>query len=183
MRWDTRPYFKLEAFKTLFTTVVTFWAIAATVLLLKKNIVLIGMDENGVRVIGEEKDRLVAQEKINLVKRFLIYQYNYDAKDYGEKMTLSGNLMSNPLWRSKSSDFFQFKESLKLMPEYRHEGFIAELRQVDDSTFEADLVLTEHKKLSHTDRKMTVEIKVASRFRNLDNPYAWEVIHYVENHS
>lgn len=180
MKWEMRPYFSLRAFKMLFTTAMTLWAVAATLLLFRKDTILIGIDENGVRVISDERDHLVVQEKINLVKRFLIHQNNFDSKDYGEKITSSGNLMSSSLWRAKSDDFLRFKESLKQMPEYRQDGFIEELRQVDDYTFEADLVITENKKLNQIKSKKRVEVKVSSHRRNLDNPYSWEVTEYAE---
>jgi hypothetical protein len=53
-----KPYFKLQALQTLATAVILGWALTASILLVRNRpqTLLIGMDENGVRVIRDERD-------------------------------------------------------------------------------------------------------------------------------
>ncbi len=178
-----KPYFKLQAMKTLLTAVILAWAATASILLVRNQpqTLLIGMDENGVRVIRDERDRLVAGEKLNFIKRYLSYSYNFDSKDYDDRMTSAGNLMSTKLWEEKASEFKKIREEAKNTPEITQESTIEEIRFIDDYTFEADLGLKISKRLKTISVPLRVTIKIAPHLRTIDNPYSWEVTSYVEN--
>ena len=178
-----KPYFQLQALKSIFTMVVLSWAITASILLVrnKPQTILIGIDENGVRVIRDDRDRLVAQEKLNFLKRYLHYSYNYDAKDFEEKITLAGNLMSAKLWEEKSPEFRRIKEGFSADATLIQEATIEDIRLVDDYNFQSDIAVKVTKKLQITPVKLHVVLKIGPHARTTDNPFSWEVISYEES--
>lgn len=178
-----RPYFQLQALKGLLTLILFAWAVTTSVLLLrnKPQTLLIGIDENGVRVIRDERDRLIAQEKLNFIKKYLSYSYTFDSRDYAERVTSAGNLMSGKLWEEKSPEFRKLSEEAKQNPDTAQEAIIEEIRFIDDYTFEADLSLKVSKKLKIIIVPIRVVLRIITHRRTVDNPYAWEVNSYVEN--
>jgi len=175
-------YFGWEAIKRAVFGLLVLWASIATFLLIRARpqTLLIGIDENGVRVIHEDRDRLVAKEKINFVKRYLTYAYNYDSQDFNEKITQAGNLMADPLWEGKKTEFDRISKGLKEQP-ITQETRIEDIRIIDDYLFEADLLIGIQTRLKREQIKLRVELRVQPHTRTNVNPFAWEVSSYVES--
>lgn len=176
-----RPYTKYQLVKIGFTGVCFAWAVTSTVLLLRSKPILIGIDENGVRVIAEDKDKLVLNEKLNLIKRFVFHYYNFDANDYDGQLTVAGNLMNNSLWETKQQEFRRLSLNLKEHPTLLQQAKIEDIRLIDECTYEVDLTLSVQEKLHTTLVKLRTEVKIIPHVRSTDNPFSWEVNAYAES--
>lgn len=153
--------------------------ITVMVFKLKPVPILIGIDSYGTRIITRSDDALLRREKENLMKQFISEFYNFDQTNYSEKLSHAGDLMSLRLWNDKKSEFEKIAK--KLTDENLSQNAkIVELRQVDENTFQADLLLHIERKLTPTDLKLRIEIQIQPHARSTENPYPYEVDHYDE---
>lgn len=175
-------YLNQIVLRKLFVVVLFAWALTASVMLLRlrPQTFLVGIDDNGVRVINDERDRLVAKEKTNLVKRYLSLAYNYESDDYNERITQAGNLMTEALWNEKKAEYKRIAAGLKIQTRTQ-ETKVEDIRLVDDYMFQCDLLITVKNKLITEQVKLRAEIWVQAHKRNQLNPYAWEVVKYAES--
>ncbi len=134
------------------------YGVIATVLLfrLNPNPVLIGIDPYGTRIIREGGDRLIRQEKENFLKHFLTLQYSYDSESFDRRISDCGDLMAEDLWTQKKVEFERLAKQLKA-EELTQTVEIKELREVDSSHFEADLVMHIKRRLSESTVKLRVD--------------------------
>lgn len=158
------------------------WAIVATILLirLKPQVVLIGVDQFGVRLITGADDRLLKAEQENFLKKYLSQTYNYSSQDYDARISLAGDLMAEELWKEKRKEFDRIAQGLKRQ-ELTQTTNVDELRAIDPSTYEADLEITVKNKLQETKVRLRVEIKLRRKPRSPQNPYEYEVQGFEEH--
>lgn len=142
--------------------------------------ILIGMDQYGTRVIRESGDRLFKREKENFLKRFLTLVYSYDPDTFEKRISDSGDLMTKNLWETKKAEFMRIATQLKTEP-LAQMADVQELREVDDGTYQADLMLRVQKRLVESKIKLRIEIRVRPSLRRENNPYPFEVESYDES--
>ena len=166
--------------KALFIGICVYGLIATLLLFrLSPEPILVGMDPYGTRIIRGADDRLVVSEKENFLKHFLALLYNYDAETFRERISESGDLMSDALWKRKSPEFEGILKELK-SESLTSRADILEIREEDDATFQADLLIHVKRRLTETKMKLRVELKIKPRPRREENPYPYEVESYDE---
>lgn len=160
------------------------YGVIATMLLFRLNPrpVLIGIDQYGTRVIRESGDRLLRKEKENFLKRFLALLYSYDAETFTKRVSDSGDLMTKALWEAKTGEFSRIAAQLKTDP-LTQSAEIQEIREVDEATYQADLLVRVQWRLTESRVKLRVEIRVRPSLRRENNPYPFEVESYDESQS
>ena len=157
------------------------YAGVATYLLLKLDPkpILIGVDSYGTRIIQTADDRLIRTERQNFLKRFIQGFYAYDSLSFEKKVSESGDLMSADLWDKKKTEFQSLSARLK-DSEISQRVEISDLREIDPTTYQADLVLTVKNRLQETKAKLRVDLTVRGVRRSESNPYPYEVVNYDE---
>jgi len=157
------------------------YIVVATVLLLrmKPEPLLIGVDQYGTRVIRDSSDRLVKKERENFLKRFLTLLYNYDSTSFEERVSESGDLMSDALWTEKRDEFAKIASQLKA-EDLEQKATVSELRELEETSYQADVALTIRRKLTENKVKLRVDLRLRPNRRNENNPYPFEVERYDE---
>lgn len=158
------------------------WSITATILLLrnKPQVLLVGIDQNGTRLITNEDDRLLKTERINFVKRYLAFAYSYSSTDYDSRVSTAGDMMAPKLWEEKKQEFLKISEGLK-NEELSQKTKVIEIREIDPENFEADLDINVKSRLKEVTRKLRLQLKLKKSSRNRENPYPFEVESYDEH--
>ena len=135
---------------------------------------LIGLDGRNTRVITQDTDVLLQAEKINFVLAFIEGYYGYDEKSYSDKAKDIKRRMSPALWTNKKDELAAIEKRV------REEGLretyeILSLREIDKTTYAADLKIRGERRGSITEYPLKVEIKLKKRERDLEIPYGIEV--------
>ncbi|OFZ81238.1 MAG: hypothetical protein A2583_08990 [Bdellovibrionales bacterium RIFOXYD1_FULL_53_11] len=183
IKLPVRPFIKIEWLKTLLFIVCLAWAVMASVWAYRNRpeIILVGLDEAGTRIITSANDPILSKERVKFVREFLRGYYNYTAADYSVTISQTGALMSDLLWKSMEPEFLKTTERMKTSP-ITQDGDLLDLREVGEQEFEADLGLRIKSRLTERKVKYRAVIKIGPRKRSAENPYPMEVteIHETE---
>ena len=141
---------------------------------MKPRTLLIGIDGRNTRVITEDTDVLLQAEKINFVLAFIEGYYAYDNKSYPEKAKDIKRRMSPALWKKKKEELDGTERKIK--DEGLRETYeILSFREIDKTTYSADLKIRGERRGSVTEFPLRVEIKLKKRERDQEIPYGVEV--------
>ena len=83
--------------------------------------------------------------------------------------------MKNSLWSKKEDEFKSIFDNLK-KTSINQESTLNDLREIDESNYDAYLTIVVKTKLKETEVKLKVSITISTHERNIDNPFGWEVI-------
>lgn len=152
------------------------WGLLASIFALKNNskIIIIGIDENGSRIISESNDRILQNELKNFLQSFIRTYYSYDEKSFSTQMEIASNLMSLELWESSKPKLLELKEKLQKNPL----GQIPEIESIDlidQGKVEAVLIISIKAKLSEQKVKLKVRIGFIKSPRTETNPWGYEI--------
>lgn len=167
--------------RRLMLIVLMLYAATTTLLLIRfdPKPVVIGIDPYGTRIVGSEKDPILKIEKENFIKRVLVYLYNYDETNFDDRISMVGDFMAAPLWERKKAEYLSISTHLKEEP-LTAKGKVADLREVDETHFEADVEVHIQSKLRKSEMKFRVLLELKPAPRTTTKPYPWEVIAYDE---
>lgn len=166
--------------KLLFLTLILYSGVTTFLLFrLDPKPLIIGIDPYGTRVLGAEKDPILKAEKENFLKRFVTYLYNYDETNFDERISIVGDFMNSKIWERRKAEFTSVSNRLKQEP-LTQKGKITDLREIDETHFEADVEVHVQSRLRESTVKMRVEIELAAAPRTSSKPYPWEVTSYDE---
>jgi hypothetical protein len=173
---------KVQWLQRLLLLALLTWAIGTTAALMhmRPEIVLIGIDQYGTRLIKDEHDRLLRIEKENFMKKYLTFMFNYKSETFEPRISSAGDMMSEALWSQKKADFQRIASNMKGV-EIEQITTIDELRETTEDTFEADLSIKVKTKLHETVTKIRVELKLRETPRSATKPFPYEVTSHVEN--
>jgi len=160
----------------LLIAALSLWAMIASFFALKNNskTILIGIDDNGSRIITETSDRILQNELKNFTKYFIEHFYSYDEKTYPDQMSSASDLMSPDLWESQKPKLLEIKEKLQKLPLVQI-AEIENLDKVDSDKIEGLLNLTIKSKLSEHKVKLKITLKIAKAKRSEQNPWGFEI--------
>jgi len=152
------------------------WALTSTVFALKSEskILLIGIDENGSKIITDSNDRILQNELKNFLKSFLLTFYNYDDKSYSSQIESASNLMSLDLWEQEKSKLLEQKEKLIKFP-LAQTPDIESIDLIDQGKIEAILNLTIKTRLNEQKVKLKVHLSFKKTIRTELNPWGFEI--------
>lgn len=177
-----KKYSHITALKNLVIGFLTLYSLTTSVLLLKLDPkpMVIGIDPYGTRVVTGAEDPILKAEKIAFIKQFLSKLYTYDETNFDERISQVGDLMAQSLWESKLEDFKSVSERLKSEP-LSQKSVVIDLREVNDSRYEADLEVKINSRLKESGFKIRVGIELNQSPRTIVKPYPWEVKTYDES--
>ncbi len=157
------------------------YCVLTTVLLLRLDPkpLVIGIDPYGTRVVGQYGDSILKAEKENLLKRFLVYLYSYDETNFDDRISEVGEFMSVELWDRKRAEFISISNRMKT-ESLTQKAKITDIREIDETHFEADIELSITNRLKKAALKLRVSVELKPSPRTSSKPYPWEVITYDE---
>jgi hypothetical protein len=182
MKFEIRPYLQHWLARHALLVLALAWAGYSSFMAArnKPEVVLIGFDGNGARIIQSQNDPLLLQERTRFVKDVLFRLYNYDAESYAQRISSAGHLMSDAAWVEQEKTFKKTVEQMKTRS-LRAEAKLLDLRELDEQNFEADVSVRITERLVTHEVRMRITLSIGPRKRNVENPYAWEVTTFHEN--
>jgi hypothetical protein len=181
-----RPYVRLEMLKKILTAVTVAWAVTVSIALVRvrPTVILIGLDENGTRIIQSESDPLLARERVKFVREFLYRFYHYSTESFAKAASHAGDLMSDTVWKEREGELKRIAEQMKTSPRLEQEAKLLDLRELGEDEYEADLAVRVKTRLVDKESRYRATLRIGPRKRNADNPYPYEVtsLHETEIH-
>lgn len=145
----------------------------------KSEMLLIGIDQNGTRVITQEEDPIFKTEIINFIRTFVSLSYNFDQDTFTENAGKYSELLSLDLWNQKKSDVLNAAEQIKKEP-MQLSTFITKVGKDKDK--EGNDIYNVYTSQTLTRRAKTEKLKYILKMqvakvskRTKDNPYGFEV--------
>lgn len=152
------------------------WAGLASVYALKNEskTILIGIDENGSKIITDSNDRILQNELKNFLKSFLLTYYGYDEKSFSTQIELASNLMSLELWERAKPRLLEQKEKLTKFPLTQIPD-IESIDMIEQGKIEAILNLSIKARLNEQKVKLKVRLSFMKAQRTELNPWGFEI--------
>lgn len=152
------------------------WALLASIFALKnkEKTILIGIDENGSRIITDSNDRIMQSELKNFLKSFLLTYYGYDDKSFSVQIEAASNLMSLDLWERAKPRLLEQKEKLTKFP-LTQIPEIESIDMIEQGKIEAILNLSIKARLNEQKVKLKVRLGFGKSQRTEINPWGFEI--------
>jgi hypothetical protein len=174
-------YFHYLAKKHFSAYLISFaffvWGLSSTVYALKQKseMVLIGLDSNGTRIISSQEDPLFKTEVVNFVRRFFSVLYNFDAESFDENVGAATDLMSQDLWQAEKDKITRLREYVK-SESVSYSGAIQTITKTKDSKFQILLRTSELHRLKSKNEEIVITISLKPSVRTKSNPWGMEVV-------
>ena len=91
--------------------------------------------------------------------------------------------MTSQLWKEKEPELRTQLERLKGAHPITQTVRLQDIGAIDDSTFEARLLITVQQGLTVKEAQLKTTIRIQKRERTIENPWNYEVAHYAESQS
>lgn len=162
--------------KAALTASIFLWALTATLYAASKNstTVLIGIDENGTRVIDGAEDPLLKTEVVSFIRHFCLLLYNFDQRSFVENVGSASELMSADLWTQLERPL---KDKKQIVEEKNisHSGLVDQIIEIDDTTYEVVIRGFEQRNLKREERLFKLSLRLKKLTRTNLNPWGIEV--------
>ena len=135
--------------------------------------------DGGTFLIVENNPELRKKERINFVRKFLLYSYNYDETIFDDRMSTVGDMLRADIWEKKKPEWEAISKKTK-DEAIKESGRIIGLRQIDESHYEADIEVIVNRRIKRDELMIRANVEIAEHNRSENNPYPFEVISYVE---
>ncbi len=141
--------------------------------------ILIGIDENGTRIIYQDSDPLFKTEVVNFIKTYIEKLYNFEPRTFSKNVGFATGFMSESLWNSKRDQIQSLQEKVK-SNQISIKTELKKLTKEDDGSFQATLESTQILRASKSKRTFRLKLLIAETTRSKQNPFGMEVTHYEE---
>lgn len=174
------PYIKIILssliIKTSLVSGLFLWGLTATLYAISKEskTVLIGIDDNGTRVIENKEDPLFKTEVVAFIRHFSLLLYNFDQNTYVENVGSASDLMSVNLWEQLESKL-KAKREVVSAKSISHSGIIEQIIKLDDHVYEVQIQGYEQRNLKRVQRKLKLQVRLNKTERTNMNPWGMEV--------
>ena len=150
------------------------WGVLATTLAFtnRQKVILIGKTKGSYHLIDkEEKDPL---ELENFIRHFLALTLNFDEESYKRHISLSGDLMTEKLWKKKKPEF---KEMMSFIKEFKaiQSSELLEIRKIKSNSYEVKIRSYLFKKGVLKEKDKFILISLTDNQRNYANPWRYSV--------
>lgn len=168
--------------------VQSFIIIILVALLLFKNekeVVVIGVDKFGTRVLNNSKAdlELKEQETVQFIGEFISYYFNFDDVNFKTQISSGSGYMSNDLWKGTEFEMFnKLTEEMKLKP-FSLNTKLIKLEQIDDTnqSYKVSLLSELTQKGIKHQKNQEIKISIKSVKRDKNNPWGAEINELVRN--
>lgn len=145
----------------------------------KSETILIGIDDNGTRVITTEEDPVFKTEVVNFIRTFVALSYNFDQDTFTDNAAKYSDLLSLDLWNQKKTDVVRAAEEIKKEPMQLSTIITKLTKDKDKDGHEIYKVYTSQTltRRARSDKyKYLLEMQISKvAKRTKENPYGYEV--------
>ena len=162
---------------TIYSIGITIYAVTS-----KSELKIIAIDRFGTRLVTDENDKVLEQEKYEYIKYFIRIYTNYDSENFTQTIGHSTDLMSDEVWNKIESEYKNLKKHVgetKML----QVSEISKL-EVDDKNnnrFKAQVESTQTYRGIQRKIKGEIQITVKKKDRSEINPHGWEVVGLYES--
>jgi hypothetical protein len=152
------------------------WGVTATIYATSKEskTVLIGIDENGTRIIENKDDPLFKTEVVAFIRHFSLLLYNFDSQTYVENVGSASDLMSTELWEELEISL-KAKRNVVDERHISHSGVVEQIIKSDDFQYDVLLKGYEQRQLKRVERFIKLQLVLNRKDRTNINPWGIEV--------
>lgn len=153
------------------------WGLTATIYAFSKSekLILVGIDDAGVRLITANSDRLLQAELKSFIKAFFEYYYVYDEKTFLDQIGHATELMSDDLWRRNKDKLLEIQQKLQKTP-LSQSMEIETIDLLEQGKIEAVLGLKVRARLNEQKVRLRGVIEFKKHERNEKNPWGFEIV-------
>ena len=150
------------------------WGVVATTFAIKnrEKVILIGKTKNSYQLIDKkEKDPLEIE---NFIRHFLGLTLNFDEESYKRHISLSGDLMTEALWKRKKPEL---KEMMSFIKEYKviQSSELLEIRKIKSNHYEVKIRNYLFKKGVLKEKDKFILLSLTDNKRSYANPWRYSV--------
>lgn len=152
------------------------WGVTATIYAVSKEskTLLIGIDENGTRIIENKEDPLFKTEVVAFIRHFTLLLYNFDSQTYIENVGSASDLMGADLWKELEASL-KTKRDVVNERQISHSGVVEQIIKLDESSYEVVLRGFEQRQLKRVERLLKLQVSLNRIHRTNINPWGIEV--------
>jgi hypothetical protein len=156
---------------------LSIWAISATIygIRTKQTTLLIGIDENGSRLITDTNDRFLKSELKNFINEFISSFYTYNESTFSDQVGKASDLMSKELWELQKSKLLELKAKLAKSP-LSQRAEILSIDLVNNDRIEATIGLTIWSRMNEQKVILKVILNVQKAARTETNTWGYEIL-------
>lgn len=160
----------------LLVMALTLWGLVATSFAFskKEKILLIGIDDAGVRTITSQSDRLLKAQLQNFMFEFLKLYYAYDEKSFLSNVGKATDLFSEDLWNQKKTELSELNSKLQKNP-LTQKLQVEAIDLIENGKIETSLLLKIHSRLNTQEVKLQVFIEYKESERSSSNPWGYQI--------
>lgn len=144
-----------------------------------KKPIIIGIDNNGTRIVTEQNDPIYKTEAVQFIRKFFFHAYNFDSGNFFKRLGFATTLMSEELWKKKQGEIVDLKNKIE-RDQIELQSQILKINQDESGLYHALVQIKEKTRLNIKDHEVEVAIKLKPVPRTQDNPYGMEVDSYEE---
>lgn len=152
------------------------WALTASVAYIRseEKVILIGVSDEMTYLIQTSNKKLEAKEKLSFLTHFLGIYFSFDKSNYADRMSQSGDLMSEDLWALKNTEILKIKSNLETDP-YSQKIQVLSIDDLGDGKIEVRARMTVNRKITSESVNIKINLKVGTRTRNSNSPWPYEI--------
>jgi hypothetical protein len=140
----------------------------------KPQTLVILTDDYGSRIISPQDNKAIQREKDLLVNEFIDLHYSYNQLTIRDRVSKSGDYMSDQLWKNESEKALKFIEENK-GKEFSQSFDVVSMKAISDTQYDITLRVVSNERLNEVVANLKVFISLAEKPRSLNNPYPFEV--------
>ena len=155
---------------------LTAWAVIASTLALqnKRELVLIGLDPNGTRVITSREDPLFKTEVVNFLRSFVSELYTFTPDTFDSSVGRASDLMTTDLWEKEKEKVIKLQAIVKAEA-ISSSAEITSITKVSTGVFKVGLLMSESRRVGKQTKKLELSVGLRKGERSESNPYGIEV--------
>jgi len=156
---------------------LAIWGLTASLYAFSKSekLILVGIDDAGVRLITANSDRLLQAELKSFLKTFFEYYYTYDEKTFLDQIGHATELMSDDLWQRNKDKLLELQQKLQKTP-LSQSMEIETIDLLEQGKIEAVLGLKVRARLNEQKVRLKVLIEFKKHERSEKNTWGFEVV-------
>lgn len=147
----------------------TLWAASKS-----REVILIGFDDGGARLVTDAKDRLLQDESAKLIQTFVSHYLNFDAATHQAQVGKAADLMSAELWQRQQGKLLEVNRRLQKEP-LEQEAEIESIDMTGDRLFEVLAVVRIKQRAVASIARVKLTIELAPKERSPSSPWAFEI--------
>lgn len=156
--------------------VLLAWGLTSTLWAASKSreVILIGFDDSGARLVTDAKDRLLEEEAAKFIQAFVGSYLNFDAGTHQAQIGKAADLMSSELWSRQQAKLLEVNQRLQ-KEALEQRGEIESIDMTGDRVFEVLVAIRIKQRATASAARVKLTLELSAKERTPANPWAFEI--------